>query len=193
MKKENLSTIEESTFPDKVRNFFKELVPYVIIVFIVFLIRTFLVTPVKVNGASMYPNLEDGQILILNKADKNFKRFDIIVADAINTRIIKRVIGLPGETVEYKDCKLYINGEELTDKVSYDKENKKICLTTDFTLEESTGYVLIPEGYYFVMGDNRRESTDSRDPRIGLVSKDQIVGKAIFRLTPFSKFGTLKK
>ncbi len=169
---------------DKVRNFFKELVPYVIIIFVVALIRTFLITPVMVNGSSMYPYLKDKEILILNKTSRDYKRFDVVVAEAANTKIIKRVIGLPGENIEYKNCKLYINGEEQTDFVSE-------CITNDFSLEELYGYVVIPEDYYFVMGDNRNKSSDSRDYRIGLIKKDQIQGKVIFRLTPLNRFGTL--
>lgn len=170
---------------DIVRDFFKELLPYVIIIFVVAVIRTFLVTPVMVNGESMYPYLKDKEFLILNKADRKFKRFDIIVADSADTKIIKRIIGLPGENIEYKDCKLYINGVEKDDFV-------KECITTDFTLEEIYGYTMIPENYYFVMGDNRQHSSDSRDTSIGLISKDQIQGKAIFRLYPFNRFGGLK-
>lgn len=177
---------EKITFADHVRNFFKELVPYVIIIFVVAIIRLFIITPVKVNGASMYPYLKDGEILILNKLNKDYKRFDIVVAKAANTKIIKRIIGLPGENIEYKDCKLYIDGKEYKDFVSE-------CITNDFTLEELYDYAVIPEGYYFVMGDNRKESSDSRDYRIGLIKKDQIDGKTSFRLIPFNRFGKLKK
>lgn len=169
---------------DRVRNFFKELVPYVIIIFVVALIRTFLITPVMVNGSSMYPYLKDKEILILNKTNNDYKRFDVVVAEAANTKIIKRIIGLPGENIEYKNCKLYINGEEQQDFVSE-------CITDDFSLEELYGYVVIPENYYFVMGDNRNKSSDSRDYRIGLIKKDQIQGKVIFRLTPLNRFGIL--
>lgn len=170
---------------DIVIKFIKELVPYIIIIFVVVTIRTFIATPVRVNGVSMYPYLKDGEILILNKMDKKYNRYDIVVANAANTKVIKRVIGLPGENIEYKDCKLYINGEEKEDFVSE-------CITDNFSLEDLYGYAIIPEGYYFVMGDNRKESSDSRDYRIGLIKTNQIQGKAIFRLTPFSRFGSLK-
>lgn len=170
---------------DIVRNFFKELVPYVVILFVVTLIRIFIVTPVRVTGDSMHPYLKDKEILILNKMDTNYKRNDIVVAKAAGTKIIKRVMGLPGENISYKDCKLYINEKEVDDFVDN-------CDTNDFSLEELYGYVVIPEGYYFVMGDNRAASSDSRDYRIGLIKKENIQGKIIFRLTPFKRFGTLK-
>ena len=133
----------------------------------------------------MYPYLKDGEILILNKMDNKYNRYDIVVANAANTKVIKRIIGLPGENIEYRDCKLYINGVEKEDFV-------KECITDDFSLENLYGYAMIPKGYYFVMGDNRKESSDSRDYRIGLIKAEQIQGKAIFRLTPFNRFGKLK-
>ena len=111
MKKEKKVQKEDKnklTPQDRVRNFFKELVPYVIIIFVVALIRTFLITPVMVNGSSMYPYLKDKEILILNKTSKNYKRFDVVVAEAADTKIIKRVIGLPGENIEYKLSLIHI-------------------------------------------------------------------------------------
>ena len=176
---------EKTTPQDAVRNFFKELLPYVVIVFVVALIRTFIATPVRVNGDSMYPTLKNGEILVLSKLDTKYKRNDVIVANALKTKIIKRVIGVPGDNVEYKSCKLYINGEEVKDFVEE-------CITEDFTLEDLYGYVTIPEDYYFVMGDNRKASTDSRDYRVGLIKKDKILGKAVFRLTPFKRIGKVK-
>ena len=183
--KEKESKKEKVEPQDAVRNFFLSLVPYIVILFVVAVIRTFIVTPVRVTGSSMYPFLKEKEILILNKTSKKYNRFDIIVAKADNTQIIKRIIGLPGENIEYKDCKLYINGKEQEDFV-------KECITKDFSLENLYDYVMIPEGYYFVMGDNREGSSDSRDYRIGLIKEDQIQGKAEFRLTPLSRFGTLK-
>ncbi len=177
---------DEVTAADTVRNIFLSLVPYVVIIFVVFLIRFFIITPVRVTGSSMDPYLKNGEILMLEKYDKNYKRFDIIVANTTHTKVIKRIIGMPGEKIKYENCKLYINDEVVDDYV-------KECITGDFTLEELYGYLVIPEGYYFVMGDNRKESSDSRDIRIGLISKDMIDGKAIFRITPFSRFGKLKK
>lgn len=194
-KKEELNTeennkplriTEEKTAADAVRNFFLSLVPYVVIICVVFLIRFFIITPVRVTGSSMYPYLKDSEILMLEKYDRNFKRFDIIVADAANTKVIKRIIGMPGEKIKYENCNLYINDEIVDDYV-------KECITGDFSLENLYGYLVIPEGYYFVMGDNRKESSDSRDIRIGLIKEEKIEGKAVFRITPFSRFGILKK
>ena len=171
---------------DKVRDFFKELVPYIIIIFVVICIRTFITTPVRVNGTSMDPTFKEGEILLLNKMDKKYNRFDVVVADAADTTIIKRVVGLPGEKIAYKQCKLYINDEEIKDYVSG-------CITDDFDLDTIYGYMIIPKDHYFLMGDNRKDSLDSRDYRVGLVDKSQIKGKIYFRLTPFKRFGSIKK
>ena len=167
----------------KKKNIFLSLLPYVIIVLVVVLIRTFIVTPVQVDGSSMYPTLEDKEILILKKYDKSFKRFDIVVFDYKGARLIKRIIGLPGETVEYFDNKLYINGVEVKEKFKRNSE------TLDFKLED-IDYTIIPEDKYFVMGDNRNNSTDSR--LIGLIDKSQIKGATNLSIFPFDKFGTFK-
>lgn len=178
---------KKKDYNEKTRVFkvFKEAIPYVIIIIVVILIRTFVVTPVRVNGDSMYPYLKEGEVLILNKLDKSFNRFDIVVINSNNTKIIKRIIGLPGETISYKDCKLYINDEAVEDFV-------KECSTEDFSLDGLYNYAIIPENYYFVMGDNRKNSSDSRDFRVGLISKSQIEGTTSIRLYPFNRLGKLK-
>lgn len=172
--------MEAETKPKK--NLFKELLPYVIIILVVVLIRTFIMTPVQVDGASMYPTLEDTEILILKKYDHSFKRFDVIVFDYKGSRLIKRIVGLPGETIEYKNNKLYVDGEQVAENFDRNAD------TEDFKLED-IGYDVIPEGKYFVMGDNRTNSTDSRI--IGLVDEDQIKGSTNLSIFPFDKMGTI--
>ena len=163
--------------------FLKELLPYLIIIVVVVFIRTFIATPVRVDGSSMVPTLKNNDILILNKLARNYKRFDIVVVRAHNAKLVKRIIGLPGESIEYKDNKLYINGKVIKDVTPEE--------TDDFSLEELYGMKKIPDGYYFVMGDNRDGSSDSRDYRIGLIKKNNILGKTILRIFPLNKIGTL--
>lgn len=156
--------------------FIKELIPYIVILVGVVLVRTFVVTPVIVSGSSMDDTLHDKDILLLAKYDKSFERNDIIVFDYQDTKLVKRIIGFPGEHIKYEYGKLYINGEQVNDDFSH--------LTLDFDLNY-LGYDVIPEGYYFVLGDNRMKSSDSRI--IGLVSEDVINGTAIFSLWPIGK------
>lgn len=160
----------------------KELVPYVIIVLVVVLFRTFIITPVRVNGDSMNQTLKDGEILLLEKYDKKFERFDIVVLKYNNEKLVKRIIGLPGESIQYLNNILYINGKKVSEEFIIEE-------TYDFDLKV-LGYDKIPDNYYFVVGDNRDSSLDSR--LIGLISKDDIEGKAIFRIFPFNKFGSIK-
>ncbi len=154
--------------------FIKEIIPYAIIVIAVVIIRTFIVTPVIVSGNSMFDTLEDKDILLLKKYDKSYDRNDIVIFDYKGSKLVKRIIGLPGEDVKYIDGKLYINGYETTDEFSMN--------TNDFMLS-TLEHQFIPEDYYFVMGDNRDNSVDSRT--IGLVHKDDINGTTSFSLWPF--------
>ena len=160
----------------------KELIPYVVIVLVVVLIRTFIITPVRVNGRSMEGNLHNGDILLLEKYDTNYERFDIIVVKYNGEKLVKRIIGLPGDTVEYRNDILYINGEKVNEPFIDEK-------TEDFSLKQ-LGYDKIPEGYFFIVGDNRDDSLDSR--YLGLFKKESIEGKVIFRIFPFNNFGKIK-
>ena len=157
---------------------FKEVIPYILIVFVVLLIRRYIVTPVRVNGTSMDPTLINKELLILEKFNRKYERFDIIVLLNEKDRLVKRVIGLPGEHIKYRENKLYINNKEVKEANSHE--------TYDFYLED-LGYDVIPEGYYFVLGDNRENSVDSRI--IGLVSEKQLLGTVRFRFYPFNKIG----
>lgn len=156
---------------------------YAAILLTIVLIRTFIVTPVRVNGSSMYPTLKNGEIMLLNKINYRFhdiKRFDIVVVKEEDQKIIKRVIGLPGETLKYENNTLYIDGQEVKEK--YLKEK-----TEDFNLK-SIGYKKIPNNCYFVIGDNRDNSKDSRI--IGPVNKKQITGRAKLVILPLKAKGT---
>ena len=163
----------------------KELYPYIVIIIVVVLFRTFIATPVRVDGDSMESTLYNGDILILNKLDKNYERFDVVVinkkVNGTKTKLVKRIIGLPLENIEYKDNDLYINGEKF--------EDVEVSRTSDFSLLELYDKEKIPEDYYFVMGDNRGYSLDSRRYEVGLISKDEIVGTTSIRIFPFNKIG----
>ena len=163
----------------------KNLLSYVVVIIVALLIKEYVFSPIKVNGTSMYPTLKDGDIMILNEIGyylNGLNRFDIVVVNNGGEKIIKRVIGLPGEVVEYKDNILYINGEEIKEDFSHE-------ITHNFTLSE-INQTIIPDDYYFVVGDNRPNSKDSR--MIGLIHKSQIRGKTSFIVYPFDKIGSVK-
>lgn len=159
----------------------KELLPYIIILLVVIVVRTFVVTPVKVDGSSMVPTLHDGDILILKKYDQDFKRFDVVVINYQDTRLVKRIIGLPGESISYRNNHLFINGKKI-DLKDYGFD------TEDFDLSE-LGYNKIPDDCYFVLGDNRDNSKDSR--YFGPVKKEDIIGTTTYQVWPLNKFGKI--
>ena len=178
---------------NKKRTIIKDIISYAIIILIVILIRVFVFAPVRVDGESMENTLIDGEVLILDKIKykrSDIQRYDIVVIrvkDPIkNTekRVIKRVIGLPNESIVIKDNKVYANGEEL-------KNSFASTETANFDLEE-IGFLKIPGDSYFVLGDNRAISNDSRYEEIGLIKKDQIDGKVSFRIWPINKIGVVK-
>lgn len=163
----------------------KELISYAIIIIAIILIRTFIVTPVRVNGTSMDTTLKNGEIMILNKLKykfKDIKRFDIVVVDYKGEKLIKRIIGLPGETLKYENSILYINDEEVEE---YFKNQE----TLDFDIKD-LNYDVIPDNCYMVLGDNRRDSLDSR--YLGCIDKKDIIGSANLVLYPFNSFGIKK-
>ena len=162
---------------------------YAALVFgITFLIITFVGQRTQVSGKSMYDTLENGDNLILEKLSYRFhepERFDIVVfryTHKKNTFYIKRVIGLPGETVQIVDSKIYINGEILEENYGYEPIQDAKRASQPITLGEDE---------YFVLGDNRNDSSDSRDPAVGNVTRSQIIGKAWLRIWPLNKIGLI--
>ncbi|WP_274307083.1 signal peptidase I [Solibacillus daqui] len=162
-------------------------------------IRFFLFTPIVVDGASMMPTFENGDRVVVDKIGPKlteYKRFDVIVFEAKeDTNYIKRIIGIPGDRIAYENDELFINGERYEEP--YLEEYKKALidygtLTEDFTLDQYLGEIAVPDGYFFVLGDNRRNSTDSRDPRVGFVSKDKILGTAKIVFLPLDHLKIIK-
>ena len=154
-----------------------EILSYVAIIIVVILIKTYIASPIKVNGNSMYNTLVDKDIMILNEYIYYFddiKRLDIVVVKEHGELLIKRVIGLPGDTVECKNGSVYVNKKKLI-------ETYVNGTTDDFEK------VTLNRDQYFVMGDNRSVSLDSRT--YGAYDKKDIKGKASLTIYPFNRFG----
>lgn len=163
---------------------------YIAIVFVmVYVIITFVGQRTKVDGSSMEPALTHGDNLIVEKLSYRFndpERYDIIVfpyQHAEDVYYIKRIIGLPGETVQIIDGYVYINGERLEEH--YGAE----VMETGGIAEE---VIELGEDEYFVLGDNRNHSADSRDPSVGVLTREQLIGRAWVRIYPFDKIGVIK-
>ena len=162
---------------------------YIIVILVLtYVIITYVGQRTSVSGSSMETTLSDGDQLLVDKLSYRFqnpKRFDIIVFPyqyEENTYYIKRIIGLPGETVQISDGKILIDGKEYQEAGQFPEITNPGLASTTVTLES---------GQYFVLGDNRNNSEDSRYSDIGNVNKRYIVGKLWFTCSPFEKFGFL--
>ncbi|MBM0756234.1 signal peptidase I [Staphylococcus epidermidis] len=168
----------------------------IVAILLLFLVNTFLFTPYTVSGLSMYPMFNNKDKVVVSKISKSLnhlKSGDVIIFHQNgDTDFIKRLIGKPGDQIEYKNDKLYINQNYI--KEPYLDYNKKINnsndnLTENFNVANIKGSkhkMIIPKDKYLVLGDNRTNSIDSRYSKVGLISKKQIVGKVILKFWPFN-------
>ncbi|WP_409271652.1 signal peptidase I [Neobacillus sp. SCS-31] len=163
--------------PKKKSELYEWIKTIIVALAIAFIVRTFIITPIVVDGASMEPTLQEDNRMIVTKIGEP-KRFDIVVFHAPDGRqYIKRVIGLPGDKIEYKDDVLYINGKVYKEPYleKFKKEISAGTLTGSFTLKETAVDAdTVPKGHLFVLGDNRRYSKDSRG--IGAIPMEKIIG-----------------
>ena len=184
---------EEKTGERTAKNMVKEVLSmalYIAVVLcITFLVVRYVGQRTQVDGQSMENTLFDGDNLIVDKISYRFtdpKRFDIIVFPyhyKEDTYYIKRIIGLPGETVQIRDGEIYIDGAILEE--DYGKE-------TMLTSGRAADQIQLGEDEYFVLGDNRNHSEDSRFDDVGNIERSEIIGRAFIRIWPFERFGLLK-
>ncbi len=172
----------------------RQLLGWVMYIFVIaaltWLIITFIGQRTRVSGQSMEYTLQDGDNLIVDKISYRFRdpsRFDIIVFPykyEEHTYYIKRIIGLPGDTVQVADGSVYINGELLESDIygAEAMENAGIAAEP----------IKLGEDEYFVLGDNRNHSQDSRDPSVGVLTRKDLLGRAWVRIYPFDKIGFIK-
>lgn len=175
------------------RSIFRELAGWVVYLLIIiaasYLIVTYLGQRTEVSGQSMETTLHDGDNLIVDKISYRFRepeRFEIIVfpyQHKENTYYIKRIIGLPGETVQVADGCVYINGEIL------DEHYGNELMEVPGIAEEP---ITLGADEYFVLGDNRNHSSDSRDPSVGILHREDLLGRAWIRVWPLNQFGVIK-
>ena len=162
-----------------IKEFLKDALKYIIAIVVILIFAIYVVSFQEVIGPSMNNTLKSGDITVVNKLVfrlRNIKRNEIVSLKKDDKIMVKRIIGLPGEHIEYKDNILYVDGKKISDSRS--------SLTKDFKLE-SIGYDTIPKDMYLVLGDNRTNSSDSRT--FGLVKKSDIIGKVNIRIYPFNK------
>ena len=177
---------------EKPKGIVKELLGWIVYIAIIigltWLTITFVGQRTRVSGHSMEATLHDGDNLIVDKLSYHFrepKRFEIIVfpyRHKENTYYIKRIIGLPGETVQVKDGYVYIDGEKLD-------ENYGLEVMEDAGIAAEP--IELGEDEYFVLGDNRNHSSDSRDPSVGILHIDELIGRAWIRIWPLDSIGVI--
>ncbi|WP_265456763.1 signal peptidase I [Enterococcus sp. HY326] len=147
----------------------------------------------KISGFGMVPTVRNGDVVLLQK-QAEIQRFDLIVYRQGTQTLIRRVVGLPGETLNYQDDTLYINDEPIIERFIVDEinnaHNNGSLFTEDFRLVDIIGETEIPEDSYFVLGDNREYSLDSRN--YGVVEKSQILGKTSIRLLPLDAMESIR-
>ena len=164
------------------REIFEWIMVFVVAGAMAFVVRTFIFEPVRVDGSSMLNTLTDSEFMIATKFDYLFsdpERFDIVICNYPNTSDgmyrVKRVIGMPGETMELRAGELYINGQHMEQNF-------------DMTPNETYfGPYTVPEGHYFVLGVNRNNSKDSRSVMVGPLSRDEIKGHVRAVVFPLGK------
>ncbi len=182
---------ERTSDANNKKKFIREMIIYLLVIVIsVIFVPKYIAQRTVVDGESMMNTLSDGDNLIVEKISYRFSnpdRFDIVVfypfGKEENEYYIKRVIGLPGEHVSIHDSSIYIDGELLEENYGMDPIR--------YAGTASNG-IMLGEDEYFLIGDNRLESYDSRYPEIGPVSKDKIAGRAVLRIYPFKKFGLIR-
>lgn len=179
--------VQENTEPKKSTvvsafvSFFNFLKTVVLVVAIALVIRIFIVQPFVVEGQSMEPSFNNADYLITEKISFRFRepeRGEIIIfhpPDSPSVNYIKRVIGLPGETIEIKDGAISVNGEKISENYLFSAEDVKAVSRDGLKVN-------LGQDQFFVMGDNRNHSRDSRE--IGAITKDEIVSRVWFRLLP---------
>ena len=196
-KKYNISADQSQEVPFKkstvAESMFDWITSVVIAVIFLCVVFTFIVRPVRVDGDSMLPTLQDGNWLIVSAFDTNPKQGEIVIVTQPNETakggpVVKRVIAVGGQEVDidFDEGIVYVDGEALDEPYILEKTHRSFDVKFPLT---------VPEGYLFVMGDNRNDSLDSRSTKIGLIDERYVLGSCLFRVYPFGEIehGGIKK
>ena len=174
--------------------FIKDTSVYIIVFVCVIIFYMFIMSFQGIVGNSMAPNLNDNELVVIAKfTTKIFgpRRFDIVSLKSSDGKLYtKRVIGLPNEEIHYLNNTLYVNGYIFNEKFLVKGTHTNSFYIKDICSKDLCPDGKIPDGYYLVLGDNRTDSLDSRDPSLGLVPKNNIIGKVIFRIWPFGSINS---
>ncbi|MDD2505196.1 MAG: signal peptidase I [Bacilli bacterium] len=180
----------------ELKEFIKDFLGYIISFLFLFFILAFVVSFQPVAGNSMYPTLKEGDFVIVSKFFYNIgdpKRNEIVnVKDDLGKSYVKRIIGLPGEKIEYLDNILYINDKPFLENFTFEEYMTSNFLFEDICSKEDCPEEIIPKDMYLLLGDNRGESVDSRTLSFGLRNKKDINGRIIYRIWPANEFGQIE-
>ena len=190
--KERMRELRENEEAAKEVSLWREILGWIVYIAVIlgitYLIITYVAQRTRVSGDSMESTLHSGDNLIVDKLSYHFRepeRYEIIVFPyryEENTFYIKRIVGLPGDTIQIKDGYLYIDGERADENYGLERMNKAGIAAEEIKLGADE---------YFVLGDNRNGSSDSRDPSVGILKREEIIGRAWVRIWPLNNVGVI--
>ncbi|MDE6149204.1 MAG: signal peptidase I [Ruminococcus sp.] len=192
----NINELEEEKRTKPLDNVLDWLESFAFAIFVVILIFTFVLRTVVVKGESMSPNFHDKDRLIISHFNLTPEKGDILVMNSygLHETIIKRCIGTEGDKIkiDYNKNSVEVNGEIISNEYLGEPMIDKATYNQEYCVSSGVYEYIVPEGMIFVMGDNRNGSSDSRSSFVGFISEEDVLGKVVFRIYPFSELGRIE-